>query len=387
MYSSSRYLAVDMGLLVVGWLVFTLSTTPTTGQEVILPGHTMLESYHSPLPYTYISESEIPKAFSWGSVPTDDKNPVSNYLTHALNQHLPFYCGSCWAHAAVSSLSDRIQIARIRAARTSKKHSQPNQQQLHSPFNETNTHERREYAQTNRINLSVQFLLNCGSTMAGSCHGGSSTGAFQFIREIGFIPYDTCQPYIACSTDSLEGMCPLVDTTCTELNICRSCWPGQACVAVTQFPNATVAEYGVYQDVTNLFAIQAEIFIRGPVKASVDARPLVNYSGGILWDAPMYRSKQHNHGVSIVGWGYDEDLAKHYWIVRNSWGQYWGELGYFRVEMGQNLLMIESNIAWATPGSFSTMSGADGLRRHEYVDPSNDMAAVYRHLQSTHRSQ
>ena len=64
-----------------------------------------------------------------------------------------------------------------------------------------------------------------------------------------------------------------------------------------------------------------------------------------------------------------------------SWGQYWGELGFFRVELGKNLLMIESNIAWASPGTFSTWrSGgggggdgrgvAGGLVHHEYVDPS-----------------
>lgn len=314
-----------------------------SAEELILPGHTKLENYHSPLPATYLSTADIPKAFSWSNV-----NGV-NYLTHTLNQHIPQYCGSCWAHAAVSCLSDRIQIARARAGMSSR----------------------------DEINLSVQYLLNCGSEIAGSCRGGSSTGAFEFIHENGFIPYDTCQPYIACSTDSSEeGFCAHVDATCSPLNTCRTCWPGEPCAAVNFFPNATVAEYGMYQDPDNLFAILAEIYVRGPVKASVDAHPLVNYTGGVIWDAPEYRSDHHNHGVSIVGWGFDEDMGRQYWIVRNSWGQYWGELGFFRIEMGRNLLMIESNIAWAIPGSYSTSCGRECLLSHQYNDPSKDAAAM-----------
>ena len=63
-------------------------------------------SYTSPLPHTYIAEEELPDEFSWGNV-----NGTS-YLTKMQNQHVPHYCGSCWAFATLSSLSDRLKIAR-----------------------------------------------------------------------------------------------------------------------------------------------------------------------------------------------------------------------------------------------------------------------------------
>ena len=70
------------------------------------------------------------------------------------------------------------------------------------------------------INLSVQFLLNCSPM---SCHGGSALHAYEFIQKFGYVPYDTCQSYIACSGESEEGFCPHVDTSCSALNICKTC--------------------------------------------------------------------------------------------------------------------------------------------------------------------
>ena len=85
-----------------------------------------------------------------------------------------------------------------------------------------------------------------------------------------------------------------------------------------RLPTQKVAEFGNYNLDDGLFAIQAELFLRGPVKASVNAGPLLDYNGGILVDSAVNRNATHNHGVSIVGWGYDDFADIQYWIVRNS---------------------------------------------------------------------
>ena len=81
----------------------------------IMPGHKVFNDYNSPLPHTYLAETDIPENLNWCDV------NGTNFCTKSLNQHIPQYCGSCWAHGALSSFADRIKH-RSRARKNEVRH-------------------------------------------------------------------------------------------------------------------------------------------------------------------------------------------------------------------------------------------------------------------------
>ena len=100
-----------------------------------------------------------------------------------------------------------------------------------------------------------------------------------------------------------------------------------------------------------------QVFARGPISCEIDATEgLDNYDGGIY--SEFIEGASSNHLVSIVGWGAEDDVE--FWIVRNSWGDAWGEQGFFRIPTSAAFggkgaeynLGIEDSCGWAVPGGW-----------------------------------
>lgn len=234
----------------------------------------------SPKPEDYIDELELPEAHFWGNI------SGVNYLSWTVNQHVPQYCGSCWAQAAQSALADRINI-------------------MHNN-------------KFPRIAMSVQQILNCAA--GGTCEGGSLNGVYKWGHQHHLVEFG-CRIY--------EARDPAGGAQCSPIQNCMNCKRNHEtqqsqCWIVDNFRKWYSKEYG---RVAGIEAMKKEIFARGPITCGMHVTDKFynDYQGGIYSEIVAVTSP--NHAVSVVGWGIEGKTE--FWIVRNSWGTWWGEKGYF----------------------------------------------------------
>merc|ERR1719370_907194 len=77
-------------------------------------------------------------------------------------------------------------------------------------------------------------------------------------------------------------------------------------------------------------AVMTHLAEVGPLAVAGYASGWGGYGGGIYEGCSYDSNIALNHAVQLVGYGTDESLGD-YWIVRNSWGDRWGEDGYIRL--------------------------------------------------------
>ncbi|EPS63305.1 hypothetical protein M569_11479, partial [Genlisea aurea] len=151
------------------------------------------------------------------------------------------------------------------------------------------------------ITLSEQELVDCDTSYDQGCNGGLMDYAFQFIIKNGGIDSDQDYPYTG------------YDGTCDQYR-----------------KNAKVVSIDAYEDVPvndekSLKKAVANQVVSVAIEAS--GRDFQFYESGIFTGKC---GTELDHGVNVVGYGTEKNVD--YWIVRNSWGDSWGEKGYIRMQ-------------------------------------------------------
>lgn len=57
------------------------------------------------------------------------------------------------------------------------------------------------------------------------------------------------------------------------------------------------------------------------------------------------------HAVKLIGWG--EEKGVPYWLMVNSWNEYWGDKGLFKIRRGTNECGVDSAATAGVPVTYA----------------------------------
>ncbi|CAG4983236.1 unnamed protein product [Parnassius apollo] len=182
-------------------------------------------------------------------------------------------CGSCWAFAATAAIE--AAMSRSNGGRN--------------------------------IDLSEQSLVDCswskGSKFESNqgCNGGFLYETFKYVTLHGIPTQREYGPYL-----EQDGYCKMKNMT-NIYNI----------KGFAKVPSLSET------------ALKAALYKFGPVSVVINSdTSMLYYSSGIYYE-PKCNKKSTNHAVTVVGYGVRD--GANYWIVKNSWGEDWGEDGYILI--------------------------------------------------------
>ena len=252
-----------------------------------------------------------------------------NYLSEILDQK---ECGSCWAFAAASALSDRFNIQSLGGFHITLSPARivfcdPQcSEYIPSKYQDAGTDEFKKFYKQ----ITEQY----------GCYGNTLSEAWRYLYVWG-TPTIECFPI-----SELEYT---KQKTCADLS-------GET---YSQCMNGTPARFyntdhiyaipGTQQEGGSELEIRQEIYKWGPVSTAFEVYPDF-YTFDPLTEIYQWNGQGERlggHSVVIDGWG--EDNGIQFWWVRNSWGKIWGIQGYFKMIRGINNCKFEENIITGSP--------------------------------------
>lgn len=163
--------------------------------------------------------------------------------------------------------------------------------------------------------LAEQQLVDCADAFDNhGCNGGLPSHAFEYVMSAGGISTETDYPYYSGETGNANN-----------------CTVDPATFAI----EVTGGAVNITEEDED--SMKAALFQNGPVSIAfqvVDG--FRDYLSGVYTsDTCKNGTGDVNHAVLAVGYGTEDD--KMYWIVKNSWGENWGDKGFFKIERGVNM--------------------------------------------------
>jgi len=196
-------------------------------------------------------------------------------------------------------------------------------------FSATGALEGANYLATGKLlSLSEQQLVDCdhecdpeeaGACDSG-CNGGLMNSAFEYTLKAGGLMKEKDYPY----TGTDRGTCKFDKS--------------KIAAAVSNFSVVSLDED----------QIAANLVKNGPLAVAINAVFMQTYVGGV--SCPYICSRRLDHGVLLVGYGSAgyapvRMKEKPYWIIKNSWGESWGESGFYKICRGRNICGVDSMVS------------------------------------------
>jgi len=196
-------------------------------------------------------------------------------------------CGSCWAFAATEQIESYAAINNVTLM----------------PSIALSTQE---------ITSCTPNPLQCGGT--GGCRGSIPQLAYNYVQLFGLANEDD-YPYHSGGLGS-TGTCKY----------------GVGMRA----PYMAISGYDTLPP-NNLEATMTHLAQVGPLAVAADALRWQFYGSGVFSGCSYDENIGLNHAIQLVGYGTDAEYGD-YWLVRNSWGEFWGEAGYIRMQRESELV-------------------------------------------------
>ncbi|KAJ4847029.1 hypothetical protein Tsubulata_039341 [Turnera subulata] len=185
------------------------------------------------------------------------------------------------------------------------------------------------------VSLSEQQFVDCDhecdpeerGACDDGCNGGLMNNAFEYALKSGGVVREEDYPYTGRD--------------------------GPTCKFDKSKVAASVSNFSVVS--TDEDQIAANLVKHGPLSVAINAVFMQTYIGGV--SCPYICSKHQDHGVLLVGYGsagYAPIRLKEkpFWIIKNSWGENWGENGYYKICRGRNICGVDAMVSTVAATEF-----------------------------------